>query len=97
MLASVFGVIISVFLLFFLLAAIIGGIASSAQDDENKTIEANSVLKLELNYMIAERTSKNPFEQFNFSTFESNKTTGLNDILKAIKVLKKTKTLKVFT
>lgn len=85
MLASALGVIISVFLLFFLIAAIIGGIVSSASEDKHKTIEANSVLMLKLDYMIAERTSKNPFEQFNFNTFESNKTTGLNDILKAIK------------
>lgn len=85
MLASALGVIISVFLLFFLIATIIGGIVSSASEDKHKTIEANSVLMLKLDYMIAERTSKNPFEQFNFNTFESNKTTGLNDILKAIK------------
>jgi protease-4 len=94
MLASVFGVIISVFLLFFLLAAIIGGMVSSAQDDEKKTIEANSVLMLKLDYMIAERTSKNPFEQFNFNTFESNKTTGLNDILKAIEGAKENENIK---
>jgi protease-4 len=35
--------------------------------------------------MIPERTSKNPFENFNFSSFEGDKNTGLNDLLKSIR------------
>ena len=94
MLASIFGVIISVFLLFFIIAGIVGGLVASTQNSDNKTIETNSVLTLKLDYMIPERTSKNPFEQFNFNTFENNKSAGLNDVLLAIKGAKENENIK---
>ncbi len=94
MLASIFGVIISVFLLFFIIAGIVGGLVGSTQNSDNKTIETNSVLTLKLDYMIPERTSKNPFEQFNFNTFENNKSAGLNDVLLAIKGAKENENIK---
>lgn len=84
MFATIAGVFISGILLVVFFAVVIGGIISSAQSEEKVTLEANSVLELKLDQVIDERTSKNPFEQFNFSTFESTKTSGLNDILKAI-------------
>ena len=84
MFATIVGVFISGILLVIFFAVVIGGIISSAQSEEKVTLEANSILELKLDQVIDERTSKNPFEQFNFSTFESTKTSGLNDILKAI-------------
>lgn len=94
MLASIFGVIIAWVVLIFLTFAIIGGIVSSASNDEKQTIDANSVLELKLNYMISERTSKNPFEQFDFNTFEASSNSGLNDILKAIQEAEKNDNIK---
>jgi len=84
MLATIAGVFISSILLVVFFAVVIGGIISSAQSEEKVSLETNSILELKLDQVIDERTSKNPFEQFNFSTFESTKTSGLNDILKAI-------------
>lgn len=64
-----------------------GIIAGLVAKDSNKdvAIKDKSVLQLDLNYMIPERTSKNPFEGFNFSSMESNRKGGLNDILKTIR------------
>lgn len=84
MLATIVGVIISSILLLFIGIGIIGAIVSAAGSEEEKEIADNSVLELKLDYAISERTSKNPFEQFNFSTLEGNRTSGLNDVLKAI-------------
>lgn len=94
MLATIVGVIISSVLLLFIGIGIIGAIVAAAGDDEVKEIAANSVLELKLDYGINERTSKNPFEQFNFSTFEGNRTSGLNDILKAIQGAKENTNIK---
>jgi protease IV len=94
MLASIFGVIIASVLLVFLTIGIVGAMVSAASDDDAKKLEANSVLELKLDYMIRERTSKNPFEQINFSTFESNRSSGLHDILKAIREAKTNENIK---
>ncbi len=94
MLATIFGVIISSLLLVFIFAGIIGAIVSSADKDEKKEIQANSILELKLDYIVPERTSNNPFEQFNFATFESTKTSGLNEVLKAIKAAKTNENIK---
>ncbi len=85
-LATIVGSLVSAFLLVFLVIMLIGGLIAAADSDEKKELEANSVLELKLDQMIPERTSKNPFEQINFNTFESTRNSGLNDILKAIKV-----------
>lgn len=94
MLASIFGVMISSFLLVLIAIGMIGAIVSSAGKEEKNEIEANSVLHLKLDYVISERTSNNPFEQFNFSTLESTKTSGLNEIIKAIKAAKTNENIK---
>lgn len=86
MFASIFGVIIGGLLFLFIAIGIVTAmVSSSSSEDEKKALEANSVLELKLNYTVNERTSKNPFEQFNFASFESAKTSGLTDIIKAIR------------
>lgn len=84
-LATITGVIISSVLLFFITFAIIAGLISSAEDDKQAVVEDKTILELNLDYMIPERSSKNPFEKFDFSTMEGEMNSGLNDILKAIK------------
>ena len=56
----------------------------SSMSTETVTIKDNSILHLELNQPIKERSSKNPFEDFDLSNFSSNQQLGLNDILKNI-------------
>jgi protease-4 len=84
MFASMLGFIISGVVLFFILVGIITGMASKANNEEVK-IETNSILKLNLNYAIPERTAKNSFKNFDFSKFENNNDLGLNDVLDNIK------------
>lgn len=78
------GFIAGSIVLFFLLIFIVSASVSSMDKGEDKVAE-NSVLHLQLNQPIAERTSNNPLESFNFSNFESNNQPGLNDILKSIR------------
>ncbi|MFN8153284.1 MAG: signal peptide peptidase SppA [Bacteroidia bacterium] len=82
--ASMFGFIIGSVLLFFLFLIIISAAVSSAGKKET-VVSNNSVLHLQLDQILKERSSANPLEGFNFSKFESNNQPGLNDILKMIR------------
>lgn len=84
-LASTFGVVAGLFLLFFLLLSIASGIASKASSDSKLEVKPNSILKVNLNYSIPERASNDPFANFNFSKMESKRTPGLYEIKAAIK------------
>lgn len=92
-LATVVGVIISsvlVILIFFgIMAAFIGSISS----EKEYQVKDNSLLKISLAYPIPERTSKNPFENFDFSNLSEEKP-GLNDILERIKLAKEDSKIK---
>ncbi len=81
MFASMFGVMIAGLLLFFIFIGIISSIVSASKDDEVATIEENSILYLKLDAPINDRGSDNPFKNFNFIEFQSEKDLGLNDIL----------------
>ena len=83
MFASMLGFIISGVVLFFILVGAIAGLASKGEQKETKA-ESNSILKLNLNYNIPERSSDNMFKNFDFANFESKTEIGLDDILKNI-------------
>ena len=78
------GFVISGVILIFVLVGAIAGLASKDKKQE-VNVETNSILKLNLNYAIPERTSNNSFKNFNFQTFESKNDAGLDDVLKNIK------------
>lgn len=84
MFASMLGFIISGVVLIFVLVGAVAGLASKGKKQET-SVQSNSILKLDLNYAIPERTSNNSFKNFNFQTFESKNDAGLDDILKNIK------------
>lgn len=84
MFASMLGVFLSLILMFFILAGIIGAMISSASSDETTKIESGTVLHVYFKSPIQDRTSDNPFENFDFSSFKSTAQPGLNDILKNI-------------
>ena len=84
MFASMLGFVISGVVLIFVLIGAIAGLASKGKKQETK-VESSSILKLDLNYYIPERTSNNSFKNFNFQTFESKNDAGLDDVLKNIK------------
>jgi protease-4 len=82
--ASMLGTVLSIVVLFFILAAAIAAIAGSDKDDKAE-LKEHSVLRLSLDYSIAERTSDNPFHNFDFASMEGSNDPGLNDILKCIR------------
>jgi protease-4 len=84
LLASILGVIISGFLLILILVGIAASIAGGAKDDES-AISENSILQLNLSYDIPERTSDNPFSNFDPISMKSKNPIGLHDIVKSIK------------
>lgn len=79
--ASMIGFILSFFVAFLLLIAIIGALVSSVGNEGKVSIASNSVLHVSLDYPITERTDKNPFAELDLFGLESKKTLGLNEIL----------------
>ena len=82
--ASTFGVVAGLFLLFFILIGIGSSIANKAASEKDLEVKPNSVLKVSLNYPIEERAAQDPFANFNFESFEPKKAPGLFEIKKAI-------------
>lgn len=85
MFASLFGMILGGILLIFIFVGIIGNIASGDSNETKTSIKENSVLEFNLNYLIPDRTLKNPFDGFPIPGMEQGKALGLNDILANIK------------
>src|ERR1044072_6171013 len=85
MFASMLGFIIGGVILVFVLIGIVAGIAAGTTEEKETTISANSVLQLKLNYVMPERTTRNPFDQIDLPGMESGKALGLNDVLANIK------------
>ncbi|MDF3076414.1 MAG: signal peptide peptidase SppA [Sphingobacteriaceae bacterium] len=84
--ASMLGFFLSAIVVTILFFAIVGAIISSASSDEGKTASANSVMHIELDFPILERTTKNPLQ--GIGPFGDKKAVGLNDILENIKKAK---------
>ena len=71
-LATVVGILLYSFVSAFLFLGVVGVIASSTKNKEEK-IKANSVLYLKLDKPIVDRASDNPFENFNLALKENKK------------------------
>ena len=84
MLASMTGFFLGAILLFFLLLAVISGLMMSIQGDKKVAVSDNSVLEINFEDPIKERTSNNPFEDLNFSNLKADRSPGLDQILKSI-------------
>lgn len=84
--ATIIGALVTAILLFFIVLGVIGAIVSSAEKEV--AINPNSILKIELNKPIPDRSSHNPFENFDFKNLKPNVTVGLNDILQSISYAK---------
>ncbi len=84
----VFATIVGMFLFFLIGIFIIIGIAAAAGTEEVAKLEANSVLKLDLNYNIPEKTIDNPFAALSMGSMKPRKAIGLTEILASIKKAK---------
>lgn len=87
--ASALGFIIGSFLLLGILVAILSAVALTLGSDSEVTVRDGSVLHVTFDTPISERTSKNPFQNFSFSSSQNLKALGLNDILKNIEKAKR--------
>lgn len=85
---SAVGLFLAFFIFFLFLAGASSAVMSGLSQKEDVKVEANTVLKLDLSYAIPERTSEDPFANFNFNTMEPSKQLGLNDILASIEAAK---------
>ena len=76
---------IGIFLSFFLIMAVLIGIATYSLEGSKETaISPNSVLRLTFDKNILDRSPNNPFENFDFSSFSPDRSLGLNEILENI-------------
>jgi len=91
MLATIVGVMITFTLIFFIFLGIIGALISSASGSqkEGASVAENSILHLKFDTKISDRASDNPFENFNFETFEANENLSLGEIIRSIEKAKK--------
>lgn len=82
-LATIVGVFIVHIILFILFMGVVGTIATLS----NKTapVKPNSILTIQLNGEIFDRTSDNLFDQIDFLSMSSKNTFGLNNILQSIR------------
>ena len=87
-LAVVLGGLTTVFLLFFLMFGLIAGIASFAGSDDDVKIKDNTILVIDIDGPVVERTADDPFQEAMAALKQIPSAIGLNDILKNIKKAK---------
>jgi len=78
-LATIVGLLITGLLFFVIFFSVVGSMISKGE--EPARIKSHSVLEVNLSHMIMDRTSKDPFANFDFQSLSPKKTLGLNDIL----------------
>lgn len=83
LLASFTGTILSLLFLLFAFAGLISALVSSAEKQAVK-VKENSVLFITFDAPVSDRTSKDPFQNFDFMSFKPTQSIGMNDILKNI-------------
>lgn len=88
MFASMLGFILSAIVLFILFVGIVAGLVASIEETEVADVEENSILHIKLDEEIIERSSKNPFRNFNYKDFSPEPSLGLDDILANIRKAK---------
>lgn len=86
--ASILGFFVSMIILFIICFVIVVGAISSIDSDKTVVVSNNSVLFLNLDQAITERTPKNPFGNLPIVGGEEKDGIGLNDFLKAVQKAK---------
>ena len=86
------GIILSTILLFVFLIAGITAVVSSSE--EKVELSENTILHLNLNVPIIERSTSSPFDDLDLGPFKGDKVIGLDDILKSIKNAKEDNNIK---
>lgn len=84
-LATFLGIAVFFIVLIFFL---IGMAAAAGGEDKSTKVEPNSILKLDLNYDIPEKSTDNPLAGFDIATMSSKKAVGLYEVIAAIRKAK---------
>lgn len=88
MFASMLGVFLAFFLGIIVLVGMIAALVSSSDSKKEAKVEPNSVLHINFEAQINDRSSNNPFENFDFGSMSGKQGIGLNDILENIEKAK---------
>ncbi|ARS38962.1 signal peptide peptidase SppA [Sphingobacteriaceae bacterium GW460-11-11-14-LB5] len=86
--ASMLGFFLSIVIVFIICFVVVVGLISSIDSDKTVVVSNNSVLFLNLDQAIMERTPKNPFGNLPIVGGEEKDGIGLNDFLKAVQKAK---------
>lgn len=86
--ATVIGVVISLALFFVFFILLIVGIVKSSLNENKVSVSNNSVLFLNLDQTITERTTEDPFSKLPVVGSEGSKSIGFNDVIRALKEAK---------
>src|SRR5688572_14306867 len=87
--ATILGILLFTVLAFLILI----GIGAAASGKKITVIKSNSILNLDLNYNIPEKSNEDPFADIDFETFKPKKAVGLAEILKSIEHAKTDKNI----
>jgi protease-4 len=86
--ATVVGVVLSIGLLIVLFIVLVVGIVSSIGEDKSVVVDSNTVLYLNLDQSVTERTFNDPLSDLPIVGDEGQKSIGFTDIIKALKEAK---------
>lgn len=86
--ASMLGFFLSMVIIFIICIVVVVGAISSIDSDKTVVVSNNSVLFLNLDQAITERTPKNPFGSLPIVGSEEKDGIGLNDFIKAVQKAK---------
>lgn len=88
MFASMTGFILAGVILIFIFIGIIFSQISSLQAEKVVTVKTNTVLNLNMSGQLDERTSQDPFENYDFINMSNDKRAGLVDLIRNIQKAK---------
>jgi protease-4 len=91
--ASMLGFVLGSILLIFILVGIISAAVNSFDDEKVTEVKSNTMLFLDFEKPIVDRSSKNPFENISFNSFDTEGNTGLNSILENLRKAKTDKNI----
>lgn len=92
--ASMVGFIFASILLTVISLLIVAGIVGGMSEEKVTKVEPNSLLHVKFSGEIKDRAAKNPFNNFDFGSFESKRAIGLDEILKNIEKAKDDENIK---
>ncbi len=84
MFASMLGFLLTIFIFLFISIWIVGAMVSSASSEKSIKVEKGTILHLNFKAPIIDRSSNNPFDNFDFTSLSSSKQPGLNELLKSL-------------